>query len=804
MDKKLLVTIAKPSDLEAVKKSGAKLLAEYDTAALISSTEAQEQDLNKSGLEVAPLAAPAIQLAGGNFEFSAALAADDASPVVHGDPERKAYYLVQLIGPGKREWFDEITALGAVIHNNAKGFTLIVGIEPNRVNDLRAKPFVEAITPYRSTMKVSPRLRGLRTRALGMNELTALESVVPDVAHQVEVSVFPGESTSAVTAAVKAAGGSVIAETPDTVTAMVPATAIASIAERPGVQSILPHSFPKLFNDRALPIMEVPADGVLGEIGALRGAGEIVAIADSGLDSGNANTVHPDFAGRVAGLFSFPMPANFLPFTKNQPGLDDGPSDKGEGHGTHVAGSVLGSGAAARSAGSNFVPQGTAPEAHVFFQAVEQEVNWKSRNEMLADGQNPGSDWPPEKLGLYGLPNELGQLFLPAYMGGARIHTNSWGSADALSAQQYNANASATDRFMFEHRDMLILFSAGNSGVDRDADGVIDLGSVSPPGTAKNCLTVGACQNHRPSTDTLQPNSPWNGRWDAIQVWKKMANAGFVAGDAGAMACFSSRGPTAEGRIKPDVVAPGTSVLSTRSSMVNGDTLWGRLPTGHPLRDRYCWSGGTSMATPLVAGFAALVRQYLVKERGHHAPGSKPSGALVKAFIINGAIAMGEFANSPAPTRADSVAGFGRINLRGSIAPDGREALFDDEPQRAVATGEMRVFAARIADISQPLRVTLAWTDAPSLPNNGSLENELYLQLQAPDGTILNGDITPFPNATNNVQRIIVANPAAGTYQIRVRGINVVRSAPGTPPGAPRQDFALVASNVETLDPSQP
>src|SRR2546423_828401 len=236
MDKKLLVTVAKPADLEAVRNSGAKILAEYDSAALVSSSDAQEQSLKTAGLEVAALAPPTIQLAGGNFEFSAALEANDASPVAHADPDRKAYYLVQLIGPGKREWFDHITALGGVIHNNAKGFTLIVGIEPNRVSELKAMPFVEAITPYRATMKVSPRLRGLRSHALGMNELAALESVGAaadaGVPQQVEVSVFPGESTSSVTAAVKAAGGSVLAETPHTVTAMVPASAIAPLAER--------------------------------------------------------------------------------------------------------------------------------------------------------------------------------------------------------------------------------------------------------------------------------------------------------------------------------------------------------------------------------------------------------------------------------------------------------------------------------------------------------------------------------------------------------------------------------------------
>src|SRR5438552_13253766 len=140
MDKKLLVTVTKPADLEAVRNSGAHILAEYDSAALVTTSDAQEQSLKTAGLEVAALAAPTVQLAGGNFEFSAALEANDASPVVHADPNRKAYYLVQLIGPGKREWFDEITSLGGVIQNNARGFTLIVGIEPNRIGELQADP----------------------------------------------------------------------------------------------------------------------------------------------------------------------------------------------------------------------------------------------------------------------------------------------------------------------------------------------------------------------------------------------------------------------------------------------------------------------------------------------------------------------------------------------------------------------------------------------------------------------------------------------------------------------------------------
>src|SRR5262249_25625065 len=152
---------------------------------------------------------------------------------------------------------------------------------------------------------------------------------------------------------------------------------------------------------------------------------------------------------------------------------------------------------------------------------------------------------------------------------------------------------------------------------------------------AKNCLTVGASENNRPEP-ALRPEAPWNGAWSKIgSRWRFMTRAGNVAENPQGMACFSSRGPTDDGRIKPEVVAPGTSILSVRSSVARTNPLWGDLPASHTLHGLYCWSGGTSMSTPLVAGVAALIRQYLVEQRHHVEPGSKPSGALIKAMLVN-------------------------------------------------------------------------------------------------------------------------------------------------------------------------
>ncbi|GAB4006025.1 hypothetical protein GCM10029992_55550 [Glycomyces albus] len=154
---------------------------------------------------------------------------------------------------------------------------------------------------------------------------------------------------------------------------------------------------------------------------------------------------------------------------------------------------------------------------------------------------------------------------------------------------------------MWDHPDMLILFAAGNSGADADADGTIDPDSMGAPGTAKNCLTVGASENDRPAESDPPPGV--NKQWKDLR-WPKLGPAGHVSDDPGGMAAFSSRGPTDDLRVKPDLVAPGTNVLSLLSSVFpeNDEPLWGRLPEGHPLRNRYCWSGGTSMSTPLAAG----------------------------------------------------------------------------------------------------------------------------------------------------------------------------------------------------------
>jgi subtilisin family serine protease len=811
MDEKLLVTVRTAAEAEVVRQTGAEILATYPDSLLVRATVDQRDALGRAGLEAAPLGQPPIQVSGASFNVGMALAAEAAAPITH-EPGRAAYFLIQLIGPARSDWLSELRSRGVTIHANLPGFAVLAGLLPDRAQQIASLPWVEAVTPYRATMKVSPKLRRGAARTLDVRDLMAFDVAADDAGgeEQVEISVFPGEGTTEIAARVRAEGGEVLAETPQEVIAVVSRGAIAVLAHEPAVQAILPYAMPHLSNDRSAPILGVPTDRLFDGL-SLSGAGQIVAVADSGLDTGAPTTIHPDFRGRIVDIVRCPVKPGYLPYIDGPTLISEGPADVGSGHGTHVAGSVLGSGSAAMEHGDPTIPRGIAPEARVYFQAMEKGVRWKSAATLEAEGRRPfQTPWPPKRFDLFANPDDLNELFEPAYAAGARIHTNSWGGTKASALGSYNARARAVDAFLWTHRDMLILFAAGNSGVDADGggqgNGIIDPDSITPPGTAKNCLTVGACEGDRPPGSSPPPGN--DRRWtelkraDGTVRFPKLGPAGHVSDNVEGMAAFSSRGPTDDLRIKPDVVAPGTNILSARSSAYDNPDdptiLGGDLAARHPLHRLYCWSSGTSMATPLVAGVAALVRQYLVQERGHVLGGAKPSGALLKALIVNGAAHMpGQFAGE-VPAGPGSVAGFGRVNVKATLGLDGAPPVFfTDEPDLAVETGQIKSIELEAVDLGQPLKATLVWTDAPGLPNQGGLQNVLYLQVRGPDGAVVDGDLTPYPNAVNNVQQVTIAQPLAGTYEVRVRGVSVTRPLPGTAPDEVlRQDFALAASNA--------
>ena len=295
------------------------------------------------------------------------------------------------------------------------------------------------------------------------------------------------------------------------------------------------------------PIMDVEDVWARG----IRGEGQIASAADTGLSTGNLATLHQDFGQQ--GSATNPMRIiSAYALARTGDWSDDG--SIGGGHGTHTSGSIVGNGLRSGSSPSdNIFPQnsytGIAPKANLVFQSVMNSRGGLS------------------------IPADLNSLFQTPYNDGARVHSNSWGAAVAGA---YDSRSEQLDQFTWNNKLMVITFSAGNSGVDSSpADGVIDLNSIGSPGTAKNCITVGASENYRPDfqygydnsgTEACQSNPSWY--WfNYINFATNPIRSDLLANNANGMGAFSSRGPVADGRIKPDLCAPGIAIISTRTDM---------------------------------------------------------------------------------------------------------------------------------------------------------------------------------------------------------------------------------------------
>lgn len=250
-----------------------------------------------------------------------------------------------------------------------------------------------------------------------------------------------------------------------------------------------------------------------------------------------------------------------------------------------------------------------------------------------------------------------------------------------------------------------------------------------------------------------------------------------ASNNSNGMAAFSGRGPTDDGRVKPDICAPGTNIVSCRSQNYS-PVGWGVY------NSHYIYWGGTSMSTPQVAGAAALVREYYQKEKQTNA-----SAALVKAVLIHGAADMspGQYGTgryrelTPVP---DYSQGWGRLNLANSLFPDPPTAIESADETPTISTGAFREYQYNVIDNTVPFNATLVWTDYPgSVLAQKELVNDLDLTVTSP--TDVEYPIGGPTDRTNNVEQIAVAQPELGVYRVRVTGYDV--------PMGP-QDYALVVS----------
>lgn len=271
--------------------------------------------------------------------------------------------------------------------------------------------------------------------------------------------------------------------------------------------------------------------------------------------------------------------------------------------------------------------------------------------------------------------------------------------------------------------------------LSHEADGGIDgYDNISPQGSAKNNLTVGAIHNN---TD------------------------GFASGETITLASFSSIGPTDDGRVKPDIVAPGVN-LYTAGNSSNND---------------YITESGTSFSSPVTAGTLDLLQQLNNELFGTN---RVTLSSTLKGIVIHTA----DDAGNVGP---DYKFGWGALNALSAatlITDDADSGMRTHIKEFFIPDGKRIEFPVRATN-STPLKVTICWIDppgptlTPSLnPTNLTLVNDLDLRLISPSG------VTNFPwvldpsnpatpatfgdNYRDNVEQVYIESPESGLYSVEV------------------------------------
>jgi serine protease AprX len=711
--------------------------------------EAKIPELERAGLIVHALDEPPAQqhdspalAAASLFAMAAPLAAGGAASLddrfSDALPQPVDDYIVTLRGPLLEQHRDALTALGVTLRRSVGPSSYKVRLKSEQVPQVKALPFVADVQWFVPQLKVPP----VAAQAIGgAASLTGAPEVTFDA------KVDDPDKVASVRAWIEAQGLTVLAtgKTKVRFTAAADADELNELTMVDGVERVEEYVQPEAFNSAARRILglETAAAGAVSATLPYDGDGQIAGVADTGID-----VAHPDFQGRIEKTIA-----------RGRTGANGAPGDVSDpvGHGTHVSGSILGDGSA-----SGGELRGVAPKAKLVFQSL-----------LDANGT------------LGGLPTDLGELFGEAYALGVRVHNNSWG---AKTPSTYAINSEEVDAFVRDHPDMLILIAAGNfgTGPTQNDRGCVDWLSIGSPGSCKNALTVGASRSDR--TDGAFSTMTWSAFNSAF---KDPLGGETVSGQPDALAGFSSRGPCDDRRIKPDLVAPGTDIASAKSSLAPIENFWGPYPKQAPHDPHYAFDGGTSMATPLVAGCAILVRQYYTDVRKH-----APSAALLKATLINGTVWLAATdSTAPKPGRPNYHQGHGRLDMRLALPAPSDPAFalefvddWETPAKSLVRTGQRRRFQFTLPAAAPELRLCLAYTDVPGR----ALQNSVSLLLQhqqsatkwLPNPQLPDG-FAGRPDADNNVQSIRVENAAAGTYFIQVFAANLLK---------PPQDFALVVT----------
>ncbi|MBI4999946.1 MAG: S8 family serine peptidase [Euryarchaeota archaeon] len=766
-------------------------LVEYNFFVLADATEGQIAALEQNGTEVKRIQNRTMISVNG-YQFDTRVGEPELPTnltIEKYENNTEGLYIIQFIGPSKNEWFDALRHVGVDISDGQgiSNYASIANMNSNLENTVRSFFFVEWVGTYQPAYKINyPTFKDNQTMIrmhvfvwnnsdgyktyqtiTSFGQIWASGYPNPYDAHHYDVIVYA------------------------------PLSARDNIVKISNVINIQEYNEAILADETSAEIVggnwivNTPFDGPgnyatsLGFTGELGSTGErvVVAVADSGIGDGTTfNAGHIDFGSTTNGHI------------RGGKTYVTGQTDWGDsmGHGTHVAGII-----AAYGAGS-----GTG---------VRYPIPSSGTQYLVGMGVAPGASLYAQKIFLtYGGPmstptsdSAWDDFFIDAEINGAKIHSNSWGEGPGIADSVYAYNDYVFDKHVRDcninkatDQSLIISVCAGN-------DGNRGQNTIGSPGSAKNVITVGATENYHPEGGTYGDTS------------------GDAAGDINDIPPWSGRGlevPTT--RIKPDLVAPGTRILSTHTPLRSDSLLHGLYSPDN----RYEWCSGTSQATPHVSGAAAVVWQWYKEQISGipQSPGADPTPAMVKALLINSAKDVGT------PNIPNGDEGWGRVYLPDIVNPNSHWIISDRTGSNSLEQNEHYTTSNVICDdLTMPLKITLTWTDPAKGLADGSLSNNLNLEVTSPNGQKYYGNafMDGFSVAdtaaynqnilgenwdtnsdkfddVNNVECVYIQNPLAGLYTVKVRADSVVTDAVFSTPETD-QDFALVIYNGEVSIQSQ-
>ncbi len=670
------------------------------------------------------------------------------------------FWLVQFVGPVKTEWLDALRADGAEIVQYLPNNAYVVwadGPAIRRIEDSVGKnPARQWTGEYHPAYRLAPELQRL-----------------PETANPVAVVVefYKTPNVDASIAALQVRGGRLLRGREDVlrfaiITLELPAADLAAVASQPDVFNVEPFFPPKPDDERQDQIVAgnvTTTGGVTvptgpGYLSWLEGKGfpadpaqyPIVSIHDSGVDTGIVDVAHP--ALRQLGVASNP---SRVVFSNNC--TDDADARDTDGHGTINAGIA---GGYANGTGSAFV------DANGFQYGLGISPYTRLGNtKMLGASPTTRCDGG----------TDIGEI-RASLNGGATITSNSWGAGPGATyttrSRDYDIlTRDGSNGAISGGRPMLHVFSAGNGGPGTS--------TITNPKAAKNILVVGSGENVRPGTFPRPSTNAEN------------------------LATSSSRGPTTDGRFRPDLIAPGTNITGPASQATGytGDGVFGYFPTGQTM---WVYSSGTSHAAPAVSGAASLLTNYY---RRILVLGQTPSPAMLKALLMaSGRFMTGAGANDTLPS---SSQGYGEMNMRTIF--DGGPWLLTDQSTSLAVVGQTFTRLGFVQDGTKPFRVMLAYTDAPGATIGDAYVNNLDLEVTV-GGQTYKGNVFSGANSTaggaadgkNNTEAVFLPAGVTGAFTVTVRAKNLNADAITLGGVTSRQDFALAIGNGDIAVPPVP